>query len=74
MSDITPVQIFNDVYPYIIGYVSGHGGAIILSKVTNIIHSTRKLVDVMDDAMTNKNITEEQAQATWAILKPLLKR
>lgn len=74
MSDITPIDVFNNVYPYIIGYVGGHGGAILLAKVQNAVHATRKLVDTMDDAMTNKNITEEQAQATWQIIKPLLKR
>lgn len=69
---MTEADIFNTVWPYILAYVAGHGGGLLLTKIRAKVHDVRLIVDAVDNAMTNPSVTEAQAQATWAVAKDLL--
>jgi hypothetical protein len=69
---MSPIDVFNVVYPYMLAYIAGHGGSILLDKIKSRLHAVRKIVDIMDNAMTDSNVSEADAQATWKITKSLL--
>lgn len=69
MTETSALDVLNAAWPYVLTYVAGHGGSIILQKIKSRVHGLRVLVDTFDDAMTNPTITEAQAQTAWKLLK-----
>ena len=64
--------VFNILWPYVVTYIAGHGGSILLQKIQSKLHGFRELVDIMDNAMTNNSVSEADAQATWKLVKAKL--
>lgn len=67
MTDI--VSLFNTIFPYALSYIAGHGGGLLIQKLRSKMHGFRELVDIMDNAMTNDQVSEADAQATWRIVR-----
>lgn len=72
----TWIDAINQLLPYVISYIVGHGGAVFFDRVKTYLHKSRviadnvaKLIDIADDAATNEKIDEPTFQATWKLTR-----
>ena len=74
MTDVTTWQLIQTAYPYVLSYIAGHGGSILLSKIKLYVHRTRQTIDLIDSALNDPNVTDAQFKAIWDSSKQLLSK